>query len=290
MKQYVLITPARNEAEYLPIVIDTVINQTIKPLQWIIVNDGSTDRTEEIVLKAQAENPFIKLVQEKGEAKRSFGSKAKAFKAGFSALHEHSYNYIGNLDADVSMEYDYYSKVIENMEKHKRLGVAGGVVWDRTDNGYKRTMSSLNHAVGAVQFWRRECYEAIGGYRKVTVGGVDSIAELTARMLGWETRSFPDLAVFHHKSVDSASGKTAIRISYRAGMTDYHIGTNYLFALLKAVRRWKKNPVVLSTIVRIYAYNKLYLTRVPRDAAPELVKYLNSEQLRTIKKYLSRSM
>ena len=278
MKAYTLVTPARNEGEHIHKVIESVLRQTVQPVKWVIVSDGSTDETEEIVAQASKVNSLIQLIRIESQSKRSFGSKALAFREGFKALLNVKFDYVGNLDADVTMEPHYYERMLEEMLKNPRLGVASGVVWDKTDSGFKRTNSSLNHAVGAVQFWRRECFEAVGGYRPATVGGVDSLAELTARMKGWETRSFPDLPVYHHKPVDFINGRTGIRIAYRTGLTEYHIGTYSLFALLKAIRRWRDKPVLLSVFLRLFAYGKLWLLGVDRDASEELVAYLKNEQ------------
>jgi len=283
MYSYALVTPARNEAKYLPKLLESIQGQTVKPARWVIVSDCSTDDTDDIAARASKSNPLMKFIRFSGGANRSFGSKAVAFKAGYDALQGVGFEYIGNLDADVTMEPHYYERMLEEMSRNARLGVASGVLWDKTNSGFKRTTSNLNHAVGGVQFWRRECFEAVGGYRPVTVGGVDSLAELTARMKGWETRSFPDLPIYHHKPVDSANGRTGIRIAYRAGLTEYHIGTHPLFAVLKAVRRWKGSPLILSSFARIFAYGKLYLTRAPRDASNELVAYLKNEQMMLIR-------
>ncbi|MFH2044624.1 MAG: glycosyltransferase family 2 protein [Pseudomonadota bacterium] len=284
---YVLITPARNEEKNIVKTIQAIVTQTILPLKWIIVNDNSTDQTEEIIKRAANTYSFIKLLNASEErTERSFGSKALAFRRGYEVVKNIQFDYIGNLDADVTMEPNYYNKIIMEMLKNQRLGVASGVVWDKTSNGFIRTISSLNHAVGAVQFWRKECFEAIGGYRPVSVGGIDSIAELTARMKGWETRSFADLPVYHHKPVDSAGGRTGMRIAYRAGQTEYHIGSHPLFAALKAIRRWKQSPLFLSSIIRIAAYAKLWFKKTPRDAPAELVAFLKKEQMALIKNIL----
>jgi len=286
MSPYVLVTPARNEGAFLPRLIESIERQTVKPAKWVIVSDASTDDTDDIATIASTNNPVIQLIRVPGGAKRSFGSKALAFKAGYEALQDVVFDYVGNLDADVTMEPNYYEKNLEEMSNNKWLGVSSGVLWDKTESGYERTNSNLNHAVGAVQFWRRECFEAVGGYRPVTVGGVDSLAELTARMKGWETRSFPNLPVYHHKPVDFANGRTGMRIAYRAGLTEYHIGTHPLFATLKAIRRWKESPIILSTLVRLFAYWKLWLVGTQRDASNELVAYLKNEQMEVLRNTL----
>ncbi|TKB23218.1 glycosyltransferase family 2 protein [Desulfopila sp. IMCC35006] len=286
MKTYVLITPVRNEEEYIGQLIDSVLRQSILPMKWVIVSDGSTDDTERIVILKTKQHPFVQLVRLEKKSKRSFGSKALAFRKGYNVVQNLDYDYIGNLDGDVTFETNYYERMIEEMGRNPQLGVASGVCLDKTDYGFKRTLSSLNHAVGAVQFWRRSCFEAIEGYQPTTVGGVDSLAELNARMRGWETRSFADLPVYHHKPVDTANARTGIHIAYRAGMTEYHIGTYPLFAVLKAFRRWQQSPRIISAFIRLFAYGKLWVTRAPRDATVELESYLKKEQLASIKRVL----
>lgn len=285
IKPYILVTAARNEAKYIGKVIESILSQTIKPAKWVIVSDGSTDETDDIIAKASNLNPFIHLIHFSSQTDRSFSSKALAFKKGYEFIQDVEFYYIGNLDADVTMEPHYYERILEEMSKNPRLGVASGVIWNKTSSGFKRVISSLNHAVGAVQFWRRECFEAVGGYRQVSFGGIDSLAELTARMKGWETRSFPDLPIYHHRPIDFANGGNALRIAYRAGLTEYHIGTDPLFALLKAIRRWRERPVLLSVIARLYGYGRLWLYGTKRDAPKELVDYLKKEKRKMIKSF-----
>lgn len=288
MTNYVLITPARDEAAYLPMVIEAVSKQTVRPTKWIIVSDGSIDGTDEIVIAASMAAPFIQLVSRQAIDGRSFGSKALAFREGLGYVQNTQFNFIGNLDADVTFDAEYYERLIERMSENPALGVASGVCWDKTDSGFRRTTSSLNHAVGAVQFWRRECFDDVGGYRPVSVGGIDSLAELIARMKGWDTRSFPELPVYHHKPVDMTNGRTGFRIAYRAGLTEYHIGTCPLFAVIKAVRRWKERPVVLSVFVRLFAFGRLLMVGAKRDAPQELVAYLKKEHISLLKQVILR--
>lgn len=288
MKNYILITPARNESAYIPKVISCVSKQTVLPIKWVIVSDGSTDDMDDIVERASLKNPFIHLIRVEGRSNRSFGSKALAFNEGYKEIKGLKFDYIGNLDADVTFQSNYYEKIIEKMANNTLLGIASGVLFDKTDYGFKRTISNLNHAVGAVQFWRRECFEDVGGYRPVTVGGIDSIAELTARMKGWETRSFVGLQIYHHKSVDFASGQTVTMINYRAGMTEYHIGTHPLFAFFKAFRRWQKSPMIFSTFIRLFGYFRLWIAGTRRDATDELLSYLKREQMARLKFALRR--
>lgn len=166
-------------------VIDSVVSQTVLPTKWIIVSDGSTDETDEIVGHAsESFHCFYSVASAIRTGKAEFWVKSFCFRAVFGKIERIPFWYIGNLDADVSFEPVYYARMILEMDRNPCLGVASGVIWDKARSNFKRTISSLNHAVGAVQFWRRECFEIIGGYKPVTVGGLDSLAELTARMQG----------------------------------------------------------------------------------------------------------
>lgn len=282
--EYLLITPAKNEERFIPQLIDSVSNQDIRPALWIIVSDGSSDRTAELIVDAASKHCWIRAVVIPSGAQRGFGAKALAYKSAIDAAGTLSpYSFIGNLDADITFPPHYYSTLIERMRLQPRLGVASGVCWDKIGEGFKCVTISQDHAVGAVQFFRKECYQAIGGYQPVTIGGVDSLAELKAKMLGWIVRCFSDLPVYHHKPVDSAGGRPTASIAFRAGLTEYHIGSHPLFALAKALRRWKNPPAGISVIWRMAGYCSLWARRVPRDADDALVKYLHAEQRRLLK-------
>lgn len=278
-RRYVLVTPARNEGKYLRALLDSVAAQTLPPVRWIIVNDGSTDETDAIVNEYVSRYGFISLLRRDSDGGRSFGSKAAAFQRGVAQLGTVEFDYLGNLDADITLEPDYYERVLLEMERNPRLGVATGVCWDKTDRGFQCVTVSLNHAVGAVHLFRRACFEAVGGYRPVSVGGMDSLAVLSARMHGWETRCIPELPVYHHKPVDSVNGRSAFRIAYRAGETEYHIGSHPLFALVKALRRWRASPPVFGSLIRLAAYFRLWICSRPRDASVELTRYVHREQM-----------
>ncbi len=288
MRNYVLVTPVKNEAAYIGGVIRSIAQQSLKPVRWVIVSDASTDGTDDIVRAAGKEHGFIRFIRVGKDGKRSFGSKAAAFSEGYRLMGDLPYGYIGNLDADITLLPDYYLSIIEEMCRNLLLGVASGVCWDKTPGGFKRTMSSLDHAVGAVQLWRRDCFKAVGGYSSVSVGGVDSIAEQLARMKGWQTRSFEHLPVYHHKPVDSVGGRRAFHIAYRAGMTEYHIGTHPLMAVAKACRRLNQPPLFLGLFVRLWGYCRLWLTGVKRDAPSELVDYLKRVQVQRLRDSIFR--
>lgn len=282
-KSYIIITPAKNEELFIGNLIEAVISQTVLPVKWILVSDNSTDKTDNIILQYEKKYDFINLIRNKSDGQRSFSSKAHAFNAGYQKVSKLKFDFIGNLDADVTFEPLYYEKIIEEMEKDPQLGIAGGVIFDKTNDTYKRCVSNLNHAPGAVQFFRRECYECIGGYQPVSSGGIDSIAELIARMNGWKTKSFSHLHVYHHKPVGTGGGKGIFTVRCREGFTEYNIGTHPLFAIAKAVRRIKERPFIIGSVIRILSYFYLMIRRTKRDIPEDAVDFVHQEQINRLK-------
>lgn len=289
--KYVLITPAKNEEELLGRVINSVANQDIKPIKWIIVDDGSTDTTPEIIKEAEGTFPWVcGLTTESVNKKREFGAKAKAFNLALQILKNTSYDFIGNLDADITLPQNYYSFLMAKMYKKPKVGLASGVCLEKIKDRWTCITITYEHAVGAVQFFKRECFQAVGGYQPVTIGGVDTLAELTAKMLGWKVVNFSELPIYHHRPVDSLNARSKMKINFRAGMTDYYMGTHPVFAVAKALRRWKQHPILFSIIIQItgfcYAWGK---SRSP-DASPELAEFVRSDQMRRLKNFFLKKL
>ena len=283
---YVLITPAKNEYRYIGRCIDSIARQTIHPLCWVIISDASDDGTDDIIMHYTKTLPFIHYIRKENSESYSFHSKAKAFSMGYAIVQRIPYKYIGNLDADVTLQNTYYSQVMELMEQNKRLGVAGGVIMERTKDQYQYVLSNKIHVPGAVQFYRRECFEQIGGYPRVSVYGEDSLAILTARMNGWETHSFKHIPVFHHKPGGSGTGKSVLQIRYKEGLTDYYIGTHPLFALGKCLRRIGECPILGGAFVRLCGYCYGFFKKLKPDASPQLMAYIHSEQKKRLQLFL----
>ena len=182
LPKYVLITPARNEAQFIELTIKSVIAQTVLPLQWVIVSDGSTDGTDEIVNKYAAEHRWIELVRTPERQERHFAGKVHAFNAGYAKVKNLDYDLIGSMDADISFDPDYFSFLLGKLAEDPALGLVGTPFKDKTIYDYR--FVSIEHVSGACQLFRRECFEQIGGYVPVKSGGIDHIAVITARMKG----------------------------------------------------------------------------------------------------------
>jgi len=282
---YVLITPARNEELYIEKTIISVINQTILPIKWIIVSDGSTDKTEEIVEKYIPENSFIELIKLPLRKERHFAGKVNAINEGFKAIKNVNYKYYGNLDADVTFSNDYYKNLLDKFEKDPTLGICGGKLYDRINEKFVELNYSLESVAGPIQFFRKTCYEEIGGYKASKAGLVDAIAEVTARMRGWKTYTFTSLKVFHHRKTGS-EGRNIWQVARREGNTDYLFGVHPLWNLLRSFQRINKKPYIIGGFIRMYGYWVHQIKKVKRPVSDEFIRYLRREEKLKIKFYI----
>jgi poly-beta-1,6-N-acetyl-D-glucosamine synthase len=280
-KSYSLVTPAKNEEAYIGGTIEAVLSQTLLPQKWVIVSDGSTDRTDEIIESYMQKHSIIHLLQNDRStqgSKRNFGSKAFAFQKGYSCLLGTDFQFIGNLDADVTFEPSYYSTLLERMESNPKMGVAGGIILELVAGRYVSQSISLNSVAGAVQLFRRDCYESFGGYIPVPRGGIDAAAEIMARMRGWEVQTFADIGVYHHRRV-STGGKSIANTRFFQGVTNYLLGYHPLFQLASSVSKLKDAPVVLGSLCTMLGYSWSGLKRQQKVLPPEAIEFLRIEQM-----------
>lgn len=284
---YVLITAARNEENYIEKTIQAVISQIVLPKKWVIVSDGSTDRTEEIVNNYAAKYNFIDLVKTSGDPERNFGSKAKAVNFGYSRLKAIDYQFVGNLDADVSFDSSYYEDILSKFQQNKNLGIAGGIRYDLFHGKFKKMNCSRNSVGGPIQLFRRSCYEEIGGYIPLEFGGIDAVAEIMARMHGWEVESFPKQVVYHYRTTGTAT-KNILRVRFYDGVNCYLIGYHPLFQTLRVVYRMFDKPYIIGSLVWICGYFWASIKKYKRPLSDELVQFLRSEQLKRLGSIVSR--
>lgn len=277
MKPYILITAARNEEDHIEKTIRSVIAQTILPAKWVIVSDGSTDRTDEIVNQYVDTHDFILLLRRSADQKRNYGSKARALKLAYEQLTNLEYDFVGNLDADVSFGSMYYERVLSKFDANTRLGVAGGARFDLLNGRFRKIYPARNSAGGPTQFFRRQCYEEIGGYLPLRFGGLDTVAETMARMHGWEVETFPDLEVFHYRCTGTAGGGT-VRAKFKAGVIAYSVGYHPLFEVARCVFRLFDRPPVIGSFSLLAGYCWAALKRYERQVPDDFVRYLRSEQ------------
>ena len=280
--KYVLITPARNEEAFIEKTLDSVIRQTRLPERWVIVDDGSTDRTAEIVEKYAKGNPWIELVRRAQRPDRNFAGKAHAFNAGFERVRSLDFDVIGNLDADISFEPDYFEFLLGKFTEFPGLGVTGTTMREANHDALKNTFYNFRDVFGACQLFRRECFQQVGGYTPIQWGGIDWIAVRTARLKGWETRSFPDKIFFHHRPM-GATESNVFKARFDYGRKDYFLGNHPLWQVFRVSYQMLQRPYVIGGVTLAAGYIYSFVTRIERPVTPELLRLHRREQLERLK-------
>ncbi len=277
--KYVVITPVRDEEACLKFTVESVVRQTIRPTEYVIVDDGSKDATGEIIDEYAQRYSWIHGVHRKDRGFRKLGGGIiEAFYAGYDALTCHEWEFVAKLDGDLSFEPDYFERCLDHFRGKPRLGVGGGVLY-HIESGVKRLERGPRfHVRGGAKFFRRACWEAIGG---LWVGpGSDCLDEVKANMLGWSSLSFDELQVHHHRIAGSAYGLWGG--TAKLGVASYVAGYHPLYMLAKCGARLFDRPAVLGSIAMLYGFVSCYLKRTSRVNDPDLVRYLRSQQLRRL--------
>jgi glycosyltransferase involved in cell wall biosynthesis len=284
--KYVLITPARNEESLIAKTLDSMVVQTLLPERWVIVDDGSTDQTVNVVEKYAAEHPWIDLVRRPQRQQRSFAAKAHAFNAGLERVRSVEFDVIGNLDADISFDSDYFEFLLGKFAEHPRLGVTGTTMREANHDALRDTFYHFRDVFGACQLFRRECFEEVGGYTPIKWGGIDWIAVRTARLKGWETRSFQDKNFFHHRPM-GATESNVWKARFDYGRKDYFLGNHPLWQVFRIGYQMSKWPYILGGLTLAAGYFYSLIARIERPVTPELMQLHRQEQLQRLKSLLT---
>jgi glycosyltransferase involved in cell wall biosynthesis len=285
MLKYVLITPARNEGKFIECTIRSVIAQTSLPERWVIVDDGSEDRTAEIVESYAERCPWIELVRQPKRPDRNFAAKAHAVHTGLELLRCLSFEVMGNLDADVSFEPDYMAFLVQKFSEDPELGVAGTPYTEERYDSSKDSFEGENFVSGQCQLFRYRCFREIGGYIPNRAGGVDWIAVMTARMKGWNVRSFPAKRFHHHRPAGTAE-RGRLSAFFASGQKDYYLGGSPVWQLCRVGYRMTKQPVVGGGLALLLGYCWAALQRMERPITPELLRFHRRDQMKKLKSIL----
>lgn len=276
-KAYVLVTAAYNEQAYIEKTITSVISQTALPARWIVVSDGSTDRTDEIVREYANQHNFIQLHRITEKHARHYAAQVVAINTGLAQLRNVDYDFIGNLDSDVSVEPSYFQELMEKFDQDLCLGLAGGFIYEKHNGEFRsRKTNSVRSVPHAVQLFRRECFDSLKGYLPLRYGGPDWHAEVSVRMKGWRVESFPELRVFHRRLTGSADG--VLRYWFRQGLMDFSLGSYPLFEMFKLLRRVGARPYGLGALARLSGFVWAYCCCEKRAVPKEFVDFLRKEQ------------
>jgi glycosyltransferase involved in cell wall biosynthesis len=276
-RAYVLMTAAYNEEVHIGKTIASVISQSLRPSRWIIISDGSADGTDQIIQNYVLQHDFIRFLRVSRPPGHSFRSKVLALQAGSKLLEGIEFEYIGNLDADVSVGPTYFEDLIRNFEGCHDLGISSGTVCEKSAGEFRpRPINRIHSVPHAAQLVRRECYEAIGGYTVMEYGGEDWYAQTCAKMKGWRVETVSELPVFHHKP--TGGGSNTLRNRFRLGRADHSFGSDPVFELMKCILRLPEKPLVIASLTRLSGFVWSYLNATPRPVSDEFIAFLRKEQ------------
>ena len=277
---YLLVSPCRNEAAYMRITLDSVVNQTVQPDLWVIVDDGSTDETPNILSDYAEKYPFIKIITRENRGHRSVGPGViEAFYHGYNQVDVSQFDYVCKFDLDLDLPSRYFEVLIQRMQQNPRIGTCSGKAYFRD----KKTAELISEkcgdemSVGMTKFYRRTCFEAIGGFvRQVMWDGIDCHK---CRQLGWIAVSWdePDLQFIHLRPMGS-SQQGIFTGRMRHGFGQYFMGTGLTYMTASSIFRMLHPPYLLGGAAMWWGYVKSMLQRKPRFADKELVKFINQYQ------------
>lgn len=288
--RYTLITPAWNEETHLDEVIHSVVSQSMPPVRWIIVSDGSTDRTDDIVSSFAKQYHWIRLLRLERTPVRHFAGKAHAVNAGYGSLKELEFELVGNLDADITLPPDYYEFLLSKFDETPNLGVAGTPFIEdggfADNHSYGHALANLDHVSGACQLFRRRCFEEIGGYTPIKGGGIDWVAVTTARMRGWKTRTFVEKTCSHHRAMGTAD-RNRIMARFRHGQKDYWVGNYLLWEIARGLFQMKNKPLIFGGLSLIIGYFYAWISRKPNPISKELRSFHRGEQMERMRRMVA---
>jgi biofilm PGA synthesis N-glycosyltransferase PgaC len=273
----IAITPARDEEKFLPRLIASMTGQTLKPERWIIVDDGSTDASAEIIDEAAMRHPWIDPQHLPSGRPRAPGGESVIMEY-LPAQVWREHDAILRLDADLSFRPDFVELLGTEFYRDSALGIAGATLYEPEGAAWREVRSPSFHTRGAVKMYSRACFEAIGG---LSAGlGWDTLDEALAMMHGFKSRSFRHIRAYHHRPQGAAGGH--LRANRAAGRAAYNVGYHPLFLVLRALRRSLWWPPMVGGAMMLAGYFEGYLRHSKKIAPPELVKFIRRQQMRRL--------
>jgi glycosyltransferase involved in cell wall biosynthesis len=274
---FAIVSPVRNEADFLPKTIEAIVSQTIRPLSWVIVDDGSTDDTLAIAQKAASQYSFIKAISRPDRGFRLAGTGViEAFYDGYNLLKDEPWDFLVKMDADVTFDPTYFEECYERFKSDPKLGIGGGTICSLKSNVLQpESVDPAFHVRGATKIYRRECWDGIGGL--IRAPGWDTLDEVKANMLGWTTLTFPEIRLLHFRPAGEAYGRWSNWT--KNGMANYILAYHPLFMFLKCCKRMFVKPYVLSAIGLFFGYFKGYVTNRAQVDDRELIRYFRHQQM-----------
>jgi len=286
--RYVVITPARNEADFIELTIKSMVSQAVPPLKWVIVSDGSTDGTDEIVSRYAASHTWIELLRMPERRERHFAGKVQAFNAGLERVKDLPYEVVASLDGDISFDAEYFCFLLSKLAEDPGLGLVGTPFKEGANPTYDYRFVNIEHVSGACQVFRRECFEQIGGYMPIRGGCIDNIAVITARMRGWKTRTFTEKVSQHHRPMGTGQW-SLLAVRFKFGVKDYTIGNHPMWELFRGLRQMTQKPVLVGGVMLLAGYFWSLLRGADRPVSSELLAFHRREQMQRLRRFFSVS-
>lgn len=268
---YVIISPVRDEENYLEKCIETVLHQTIRPLRWVIVDDGSHDRTPQILGRYAHEYAWVTVLRIERAGERQLGvTEIQAFAAGYKLIKDLSFDYVVKLDCDLELPNDYFERLLARFDCDERLGIASGTYLESKDGDWITVTMPEYHAAGASKIIRAECFRQIGGF--ILHRGWDTVDEIRAQMAGWKSCHFTDITFRHLRAEGSAAG--SLNTNRMHGQIYFLTGGSVFFLLLKVLHRcWYARPFLLSGLMMLIGFLRPSLSRTPRAVTKEEARF-----------------
>ena len=286
-RRYVLVTPAFNAQDTIGHTLKAVVRQSLHPVKWIIIDDGSTDGTANLVQQYCRDYQWIECIRSDKESKDSghcFGSKVRAMNKGILSAKTFEYEFLGILDSDVSFPSYYFETLIKRIETDPRLGIVGGDIVQFHDGKYKKRIKSEDSVAGAVQFFSRSCFNSTSGFLEIEFGGEDAVIETEARMKGFGVKTMFDLEVIHFGIVGSSSG-SGMKARFDWGKMNYLVGYHIAFQVARGLYRLKERPALIGSAIELFGFLSALIKFKSPKAPPEVVKFLRHEQLKKLFKF-----
>lgn len=250
---YVVVTPARDEADYLPDIIESMLAQTVPFSRWVIVDDGSTDGTLQIARRLGSADSRVSVVERGKREHRVAGcGDLEAYLAGLESLEStDDYDFVGKIDADLVLPADYFERLFAEFASDETLGIAGGHCYNRVGERLVLDRVPDDHVRGATKTYRQSCFQELRPL--AVVPGWDTVDEVKARGLGWTTRSFAEHVVIHQKPVTGGSG-SVLRGRFVLGQMSHYLGYRPIYLALRVARNAARPPYLLGAAAMAAGY------------------------------------
>jgi glycosyltransferase involved in cell wall biosynthesis len=282
VSSYVLISPCRNEADFMRQTLDSVIAQTVRPARWVIVDDGSTDATPQILAEYAQRHDWIRIVTRSDRGRRAVGPGViEAFYAGYETIEPDDYEFLCKLDLDLNLPPGYFEGLMRRMHANPAIATCSGKAYIRERGHLVNERHGDEASIGASKFYRMSCFKALGGFvREVMWDGIDGHR---CRMRGWIACSWddPELRFIHLRPMGSSQrGILAGRV--RHGYGQYFMGTSFVYMLANAANRLSERPYVIGSLAMLWGWIGSALAGKPRYDEPGFRSFLRRYQWRAL--------